>query len=340
MANDDASRMLMQSTEVKEDHHNLKDAREEQRTAALQGLESASVPLLTTNQMEAPQVTPLEEHRHTELQPEPEALSSAPTLPSTITVPATKATDVRELSINDHTNTAASMTTDPSRGEIPSGQQEVEDDAVMSRAVSEGFVSPPDIKSPDRDAMPVNEPHRDTVAPLNDHNRGSVAPSMDHKRYTAGSGSSSHPRPDVAAAHPVEDTSNSSGMQESSVTSEGRGHDPERALQVSAELRCHHDDPFDPCDASSFNMVSDSQLNDLISVMEMEDQRGPESFGAAEDATELVCGLITELSSLNRSIMAAHRELESLRRGNRTARTPQRRPFAQRRPDATPPSSS
>ncbi|XP_048103922.1 cyclic nucleotide-gated cation channel beta-1 isoform X1 [Alosa alosa] len=117
---------------------------------------------------------------------------------------------------------------------------------------------------------------------------------------------------------------------------EVKGHAPEKLTHITPDP-CHDPDPFDPL---SVNTVSDSQLNDITLNMEMEDQHVPESSRSHKDATELVCGLIRELSSLNRTIMAAHRELESFRRGNRTAWTPQRRPFTPRRPEIQPPSTS
>ncbi|XP_076845424.1 uncharacterized protein LOC143490817 isoform X2 [Brachyhypopomus gauderio] len=76
--------------------------------------------------------------------------------------------------------------------------------------------------------------------------------------------------------------------------------------------------------------VTDSQLNVFASNMELEDQPIPEGTGYQEDATELVCGLIRELSSLNRTVMAAHREMEQLHRGNRPAKPPSRRSYGPR----------
>ncbi|XP_007570266.1 uncharacterized protein LOC103150533 isoform X1 [Poecilia formosa] len=58
--------------------------------------------------------------------------------------------------------------------------------------------------------------------------------------------------------------------------------------------------------------VSDSQLNTIVLIEEMKEV--PDPSGHLEDATELICGLIRELSSLNRKVMVAHRELENLRR--------------------------
>ncbi|KAM8878416.1 uncharacterized protein AB9W97_014269 isoform 2-T2 [Spinachia spinachia] len=71
----------------------------------------------------------------------------------------------------------------------------------------------------------------------------------------------------------------------------------------------------DPFGSGYFDYVSDSQLNTIIlteeEVMEREeDVCSPD----LEDATDLICGLVKELSALNRRVMVTHRELENLRR--------------------------
>ncbi|XP_049325564.1 uncharacterized protein si:ch211-286b5.2 [Astyanax mexicanus] len=81
---------------------------------------------------------------------------------------------------------------------------------------------------------------------------------------------------------------------------------------------------------SSLCSVTDSQLNSITLGMELEDQTTLEGFVHQEDATELVCGLIKELSSLNCIVMAAHKEMEVLRRGNRPPKAPIRRSFSLR----------
>ncbi|XP_044047289.1 uncharacterized protein LOC122873949 isoform X2 [Siniperca chuatsi] len=69
--------------------------------------------------------------------------------------------------------------------------------------------------------------------------------------------------------------------------------------------------------------VSDSQLNTIAlteeEVMEREEDLG--SSDCHEDATDLICGLIRELSSLNQKVMATHRELENLRRSSKSSRS-------------------
>ncbi|KAM6942345.1 uncharacterized protein PEZ65_004210 [Lycodopsis pacificus] len=70
-------------------------------------------------------------------------------------------------------------------------------------------------------------------------------------------------------------------------------------------------DPFGP---GYLDDVSDSQLNTII-LTELEVMEEDH-----EDATDLICGLIRELSSLNRTVMATHRELENLRRSSKSSR--------------------
>ncbi|XP_024861830.1 transcriptional regulator ATRX-like [Kryptolebias marmoratus] len=74
------------------------------------------------------------------------------------------------------------------------------------------------------------------------------------------------------------------------------------------------DDTFGP---GCFDYVSDSQLNAIVLLDEKttENDEADLSVGL-EDATNLICGLIRELSSLNRKVMVAHRKVENLRRKN------------------------
>ncbi|XP_028258075.1 uncharacterized protein LOC114433626 [Parambassis ranga] len=72
--------------------------------------------------------------------------------------------------------------------------------------------------------------------------------------------------------------------------------------------------------------VSDSQLNTIVLIEEvaMEKEKTNDTTECCEDATDLIHGLIRELSSLNRRVMAAHRELNSLRRSSRGSRSSMR----------------
>ncbi|KAM7008938.1 uncharacterized protein LKV04_000994 [Tautogolabrus adspersus] len=91
---------------------------------------------------------------------------------------------------------------------------------------------------------------------------------------------------------------------------------------VDAELPLTRDtsDPFGP---GCLDYVSDSQLNTISlteeELTEREDALAFPDF--QEDASDLICGLIRELSSLNRKVMATHRQLESLRRCTKSSRS-------------------
>ncbi|XP_034751729.1 uncharacterized protein LOC117959006 isoform X2 [Etheostoma cragini] len=80
-------------------------------------------------------------------------------------------------------------------------------------------------------------------------------------------------------------------------------------------------DTADPFGSGYLDYVSDSQLNTIVltEVMEKEEDLG--SPDCQEDATDLICGLVRELSSLNRKVMATHRELENLRRSSKASRS-------------------
>ncbi|KAF7689285.1 uncharacterized protein LOC124378352 [Silurus meridionalis] len=85
----------------------------------------------------------------------------------------------------------------------------------------------------------------------------------------------------------------------------------------------------DLCVPSSVFSMTDSQIHKIALSMDLnmepEDESVPENHDHQEDATELVRGLVRELSSLNRTVMAAHREMELVRHGkplNRRHRGP------------------
>ncbi|XP_029594380.1 titin homolog isoform X2 [Salmo trutta] len=117
----------------------------------------------------------------------------------------------------------------------------------------------------------------------------------------------------------------SGGSEENNQAAVTPGGSEENNHSTTPDLTRADDDAtvVDPFGALALNYVSDSQLNTMTEEEEKE--------GGHEDATELVCGLIRELSYLNRVVMATRRELESLRRGNKTARPPPRRIFPPRR---------
>ncbi|KAM9454287.1 uncharacterized protein Hap1MRO34_020184 [Clarias gariepinus] len=80
---------------------------------------------------------------------------------------------------------------------------------------------------------------------------------------------------------------------------------------------------------SSFYSMTDSQLQTIALSMDLDDQFPPEARTQGEDGTKLVHGLVRELSSLNRIVMAAHREMEIYRRG-KNSKTTNRRSCASR----------
>ncbi|XP_008278515.1 nucleolin 2-like [Stegastes partitus] len=82
-------------------------------------------------------------------------------------------------------------------------------------------------------------------------------------------------------------------------------------------------DTADPFGSGCLDYVSDSQLNTIILIDEkMMEKEESDSSECLEDASDLICGLIRELSALNRRVMATHRELENLRRGSKGSRSP------------------
>ncbi|XP_071359906.1 uncharacterized protein [Trachinotus anak] len=84
-------------------------------------------------------------------------------------------------------------------------------------------------------------------------------------------------------------------------------------------------DTADPFGSGCLDYVSDSQLNTIVLIGEVMEKEGdPGSSDCHEDATDLICGLIRELSSLNQKVMATHRGLENLRRGSKTPRSSNR----------------
>ncbi|KAM7418750.1 hypothetical protein PAMA_016057 [Pampus argenteus] len=83
-------------------------------------------------------------------------------------------------------------------------------------------------------------------------------------------------------------------------------------------------DATDPFGSGCLDYVSDSQLNAIVWTEEVMDKDKDRDLGSSdcnEDATDLICGLIRELSSLNRTVMATHREIEHLRRGSKSSRS-------------------
>ncbi|XP_076584012.1 uncharacterized protein LOC143319185 [Chaetodon auriga] len=93
----------------------------------------------------------------------------------------------------------------------------------------------------------------------------------------------------------------------------------EAAVSPGGSERKNSTDPFG---YGHLDYVSDSQLN-AIALSEEEVMEREEDLGSphCHDASDLVCGLIRELSSLNRTVMASHRELQNLRRSSKSSRS-------------------
>ncbi|XP_077575319.1 uncharacterized protein LOC144198271 isoform X2 [Stigmatopora nigra] len=89
------------------------------------------------------------------------------------------------------------------------------------------------------------------------------------------------------------------------------------------------DGDFHPCavktdhsqSMDSTDFVSDSKLNKLpIREDQAIKKKTANPLSHDEDGSVLVCGLIKELSYLNRTVMAAHREIENMRRASKNSR--------------------
>ncbi|XP_013879282.1 RE1-silencing transcription factor [Austrofundulus limnaeus] len=96
--------------------------------------------------------------------------------------------------------------------------------------------------------------------------------------------------------------------------------DPDDSGAPGSSTGCTPSQTRGPDDTFGFgcsDYVSDSQLNTIVLVDEkMMEKNEPDLSVQLEDATDLICGLIGELSSLNRKVMVAHRQLDNLRRKN------------------------
>ncbi|XP_033949733.1 uncharacterized protein [Pseudochaenichthys georgianus] len=112
-----------------------------------------------------------------------------------------------------------------------------------------------------------------------------------------------------------------SGSERKDSVSDGTTCDGDKEHSAGSTEPLQTWDTTDPFGSGYLDYVTDSQLNTIslseVDVMEEEDLGSPDH----EDATELICGLIRELSSLNRKVMATHRDLENLRRSSKTSRS-------------------
>ncbi|XP_029365886.1 uncharacterized protein LOC115048515 isoform X2 [Echeneis naucrates] len=102
---------------------------------------------------------------------------------------------------------------------------------------------------------------------------------------------------------------------------ENGDRDDEPSPSVNADV-IQTKDTTGPFGSGCLEYVSDSQLNTIVMIKdEGMERKEAGSSGCQDDATDLICGLIRELSSLNRKVMTMHRELENLRRGSKTLRS-------------------
>lgn len=115
-------------------------------------------------------------------------------------------------------------------------------------------------------------------------------------------------------------TPTGSGMNGSCVPNDIHRSGPSSVSTVPPQFR----ESSDQSGLGGLDYVSDSQLNTIImtdAVMARENSVSPDGY---KDGTELIRGLIRELSSLNRTVMVTHRELESLRRKSKNSRNANR----------------
>ncbi|XP_053274380.1 uncharacterized protein LOC128436618 isoform X2 [Pleuronectes platessa] len=116
-------------------------------------------------------------------------------------------------------------------------------------------------------------------------------------------------------------------LSEAAVTPPGRkdSHDLKYELAPPTVTTGHTwtRDPTEVFASGGLDYVSDSQLN-TIDLIDEEVKEREKTFGFSDnpgDATDLICGLIRELSSLNQKVMATHRELENLQRGSKASKS-------------------
>ncbi|XDV15876.1 hypothetical protein PO909_015830, partial [Leuciscus waleckii] len=91
---------------------------------------------------------------------------------------------------------------------------------------------------------------------------------------------------------------------------------------LPSETQEPHPSPAEPDPSSplSIHSVTDSQLNNIL--LSLEDFPIVEDTCDLEDATDLVCGLIRDLTSLNRIVRDAHRNIGPLQQGRKPPRPP------------------
>ncbi|XP_057699937.1 uncharacterized protein LOC130920613 isoform X4 [Corythoichthys intestinalis] len=100
----------------------------------------------------------------------------------------------------------------------------------------------------------------------------------------------------------------------------GAGHDDGLHLCAMNTEQSHPMNSTDLLGSGCFDVLSDSQLNNITLLEDQAIKEKAVNPSGCEDASVLMCGLIKELSFLNRTVMAAHREIENMRRASKNSR--------------------
>ncbi|XP_057699935.1 uncharacterized protein LOC130920613 isoform X2 [Corythoichthys intestinalis] len=98
------------------------------------------------------------------------------------------------------------------------------------------------------------------------------------------------------------------------------GHDDGLHLCAMNTEQSHPMNSTDLLGSGCFDVLSDSQLNNITLLEDQAIKEKAVNPSGCEDASVLMCGLIKELSFLNRTVMAAHREIENMRRASKNSR--------------------
>nr|XP_040041761.1 nuclear receptor corepressor 1-like isoform X3 [Gasterosteus aculeatus aculeatus] len=171
-------------------------------------------------------------------------------------------------------------------------------------------------KTPQSDDTENRDAAEAALLPVNSvtRTRGEESPGEERDGDVAEAGASStHTRPGgVAAVQPCEAPVTPSGSEMKN-TCDSDGEPGAGSSTANAEPP-QTGDTSDPFGSGFLDYVSDSQLNTIILTEEVMEREEDLCSPDHEDATDLICGLIKELSALNRRVMVAHRELENQRR--------------------------
>ncbi|XP_078133611.1 uncharacterized protein LOC144535167 [Sander vitreus] len=160
--------------------------------------------------------------------------------------------------------------------------------------------------------------NRDAIkAALPQVNSATRAKDEKKEELTADAGDSDGPKADTSFTDTRSAEFNTVELCEAAVTPSGSERKDSGDCDEPPQTR----NTADPFGSGYLDYVSDSQLNTIVLTEVMEEEEDLGSADCHEDATDLICGLVRELSSLNRKVMATHRELENLRRGSKASRS-------------------